>query len=294
MASASTRTDRYERFGWDYEVHSPLREAEVEWYAHHARAAQEPILELACGTGRLLLALAERGHQVVGLDRCHGMLRLVQQRLAQAADAVRKRVSLVQGDMTAFELKARLGLAILADNSLRELYSTADQEACMRCVYRHLLPGARLLLAVRRFDPDRSDREIPWSKWLRDSHSGDLVQRRISSRVTPDGTRMEGAMYYRTRRVDGTESMDECPFSAPVMTTADYVSLLTATGIVARVYSGYTIIEDDGADPVLCIVAERTPCCGQRWPPPGQSMSSARALPTGSGRLIAPRTAESP
>ena len=257
MSSASSGTDRYERFGWDYEWHSPLRDAEVAWYADHARSNGGPILELACGTGRLLFALAERGHRMVGLDQCHAMLMLARQRLEAAEDAVRVRVRFVRGDMTAFQLRARFGLAVLADNSFRELGSAAHQESCLRSVHRHLTPGGRLVLAVRRFDPSRSDREIPWSTWVRNPNSDEMVQRRISSRVTPDGTRVEGAMYYRTRRADGTETVVECPFSAPVLATEAYTRLLATSGFVSRVYSGYTATEDDGTDPVLCIVAEK-------------------------------------
>ena len=115
------------------------------------------------------------------------MLKLARQRIAVAPDRIRERVELRQGDMTSFRLGTRFGLAILADNSFRELSTADEQQACLRCVHEHIAPGGQLLLTVRRFDPASSNRDIPWSDWVRHPETGDLVQRRISIRVTSDG-----------------------------------------------------------------------------------------------------------
>jgi ubiquinone/menaquinone biosynthesis C-methylase UbiE len=42
--------ERYDRFGWDYELHNPLSEKAVSWYAKFASDTGGPVLELACGT----------------------------------------------------------------------------------------------------------------------------------------------------------------------------------------------------------------------------------------------------
>ncbi len=52
---------RYELFGWDYEYRNPLIKEEVAWYREFALQSGGPILELACGTGRLLVSLAREG-----------------------------------------------------------------------------------------------------------------------------------------------------------------------------------------------------------------------------------------
>ena len=49
---------RYELFGWDYPIQAPLSDEEVAWYLKFARETGGPVLELACGTGRLLCRLA--------------------------------------------------------------------------------------------------------------------------------------------------------------------------------------------------------------------------------------------
>ncbi len=58
----NTDLKRYELFGWDYEHHSPLSKREVAWYKRFAHRIGGPVLELACGTGRLLILIAKEGY----------------------------------------------------------------------------------------------------------------------------------------------------------------------------------------------------------------------------------------
>src|SRR3954469_20597150 len=82
-------------------------------YRDLARQTGGPILELACGTGRLTIPLARDGHEVVGLDASRAMLRTTQAK-AEAEDLG---VTVVQGDMRAFDL----GAALPADRPLLQL-----------------------------------------------------------------------------------------------------------------------------------------------------------------------------
>jgi SAM-dependent methyltransferase len=61
---------------------------------------EAPLLELGCGSGRLLLPLARAGYKVTGLDNSAAMLALAQERLAAEPPAVQSRVRLVEGDMS--------------------------------------------------------------------------------------------------------------------------------------------------------------------------------------------------
>ena len=70
------------------------------FYRDLARQTGGPILELACGTGRLTLPLARDGHEVVGLDASPAMLQATQDK----ADAEGVEIAFVQQDMRAFDL----------------------------------------------------------------------------------------------------------------------------------------------------------------------------------------------
>jgi 2-polyprenyl-3-methyl-5-hydroxy-6-metoxy-1,4-benzoquinol methylase len=71
---------RYERFGWDYDHLSPLSGEEVAWYTGFARVSGGSVLELACGTGRLMTEIATAGFRVEGIDLSDRMLAMAEER----------------------------------------------------------------------------------------------------------------------------------------------------------------------------------------------------------------------
>jgi SAM-dependent methyltransferase len=117
---------------------------------------EEPqVLELGCGTGRLLVPLLDAGARVVGLDRSPEMLKVARERLAQYAD----RVKLVEGDMRHFELPNRFDLVVIGLNTFMHLLTTSDQLACLESIRRHLRPAGLLLLDLA--NPHAVMRETP-------------------------------------------------------------------------------------------------------------------------------------
>ena len=80
-----------------------------------------PILELACGTGRVLLPLAREGHHLTGVDVSPAMLELARQKLD--AEGLASRVDLVQQDMRHLDLDRRFNLALVALSSFCHLLS---------------------------------------------------------------------------------------------------------------------------------------------------------------------------
>ncbi|MDB5073886.1 MAG: class SAM-dependent methyltransferase [Chloroflexi bacterium] len=100
------------------------------------------VLELGCGTGRLLVPLLDAGATVVGLDRGAEMLKVARERLALYAD----RVTLVEGDMRHFDLHRTFDLVVIGLNTFMHMLTTADQLACLECIRRHLRPAGLVLL----------------------------------------------------------------------------------------------------------------------------------------------------
>ncbi len=124
---------------------------DVVFYRRLAEGADAPVLELACGTGRVALALAEAGLEVTGLDRSEPMLAVAREKLANAPRDVADRVTLVHGDMTAFDLGGTFGLVVIAFRSFQSLLTPELQAACLAAIHGHLRPGGRL--ALNLFDP---------------------------------------------------------------------------------------------------------------------------------------------
>jgi SAM-dependent methyltransferase len=113
-----------------------------------AAEADGPVLELGCGTGRLSLALARAGHEVVGLDLDAELIAELQSRARSEALTVDQ----VAADARDFHLDRRFGL-ILAPMQLAHLLGDADgRRSMLRCVADHLAAGGRAALALLAAD----------------------------------------------------------------------------------------------------------------------------------------------
>jgi len=88
-----------------YDQVIPYRERpDVEFFVEEAVASGGPVLEIGCGTGRVLLPTAQAGIPITGLDLSSHMLDVCRQALKNEAPEIQSRVTLVEGDMRDFDL----------------------------------------------------------------------------------------------------------------------------------------------------------------------------------------------
>lgn len=130
-------------------LHDGLTE-DVAYCLALAGPASRRILELGCGSGRLLLPLAHAGHFVTGVDRSNAMLARALARLAAEPEAVGGRVRLVDADITRLPTAGLAGpfdLAIIAYNTLLHL-EPGEVAAMLRGVRPLLAGGGRLFIDI--------------------------------------------------------------------------------------------------------------------------------------------------
>ena len=145
-----------------YDHYAPGVEGDIAFYVERARAADSPVLELGCGTGRILIPMAEAAVEVVGLDASPDMLALAEHKLAACLPDVRRRVGLVRGDMRDFELARGFGLVTIPYRAFLHNLDADDQLRTLTRVREHLVPGGRLIFNV--FDPDVG--KLAAGRWL--------------------------------------------------------------------------------------------------------------------------------
>ena len=121
---------------------------DVAFYIDLCRAAEGEVLELGCGTGRLLIPAAEAGCMITGLDQSGFMLNRCRAKLRTLAPEVQKRVTLVEADMTDFSFDRKFALATVPFRPLQHLVTVDDQLSLLACVHRHLAPGGKLAFDV--------------------------------------------------------------------------------------------------------------------------------------------------
>jgi ubiquinone/menaquinone biosynthesis C-methylase UbiE len=139
----------YDMFADVYDQQYGTTTFDLDFYVEEARAAQPPVLELACGTGRVTLSIAQAGVPIVGVDSSTQMLARGREKAAALGDLP---VRWVQADMRDFHLEERFGLAFIPARSFLHLLNPEDQIQALTNIGEHLAPGGRL--ALNLFVPD--------------------------------------------------------------------------------------------------------------------------------------------
>lgn len=128
---------------------------DLDLYLALAARTGGPILELAVGTGRLAVPLAQRGYDVTGVDLEPAMLARARARARARAGATAD-MHLIEGDARTLRLPdaGSFRLAILALNSLFLMGGRADQQAVVETMAAHLAPGGLAVIDVWLPDAD--------------------------------------------------------------------------------------------------------------------------------------------
>jgi SAM-dependent methyltransferase len=152
----------YDSFAGYFDLFSGQAIDDLPVYAGFAQRTGGPVLEMGCGTGRLVLEMARAGLAVTGVDNSSAMLALARRKIEQAG--LLNRVTLVQADLCDLDLApGRLSekgvtpgrpykLAICAQNTFCHMLSTADQVGLLHSAGWQLEIGGLLVLDV--FNPD--------------------------------------------------------------------------------------------------------------------------------------------
>lgn len=130
----------------------PYRDrSDISFYVDAATDAGGSVLELGCGTGRVMIPIARAGIEIVGIDLSSHMLDVCRERLGLESKEVQDRVQLIQTDMRSFDLNQTFSLVTTPFRSFQHLLTVRDQTSCIEAIYRHLKEGGRLILDV--FNP---------------------------------------------------------------------------------------------------------------------------------------------
>lgn len=124
---------------------------DASFYVDAARESGGPVLELGCGSGRVLLPTARAGIEITGLDLSPAMIGICRQKIADEPTDVRQRVELIEGSMTAFDLGRTFRLITIPFRPFQHLLTVDDQLACLACIRRHLAADGRFVFDI--FNP---------------------------------------------------------------------------------------------------------------------------------------------
>lgn len=231
---------------------------DLAFYGELARRTGGPILELMCGSGRVLRPLAQAGYQVVGVDVSPALLELARQALADAG--LLRRATLVEADVRAELSTGPFALALCAVNSFTHLETAEDQLAALQRVHAVLAPGGLLVLDLANPDPRellRHDDELVLDKTFQ-LVDGTSVQKFVAQSVDMAEQQNHVTFLYDEIGSDGLVRRATLPFTTRWLYRFELEHLLARAGFVLEaVYGSYDLDDYDADSPLLLVVAQR-------------------------------------
>ena len=230
----------YDRIARFYDPWSRSVVEDVDFYVEEALASDGPVVELAVGTGRIAIPIAEAGIRVIGIDSSPEMLAVARERAAAAG--VSELVDLRVGDLREPPVSERVPLVICPFRSLLHMETEAAKLEALRAVRALLDPGGRFVFDV--FSPSAEDIGETHDRWL--EREPGIFERAVWDK----GTR---TLALSVRSGEVTETFDLHWLSAP-----EWLALLDAAGFdVDEVYGWFDRRPYDGDEDMVFLSRKR-------------------------------------
>ncbi|MEG1547294.1 MAG: methyltransferase domain-containing protein [Clostridia bacterium] len=138
-----------DQYGHFADIYDPLmRDVDYETWAQYISAFMPEgklyIADCACGTGKLAIKLAGRGHIVTGVDISESMLAVAGEKSRKCG----KQILFVRQDIRALELHRPVDVVTCACDGVNYLTSTGDMKRFFNAAFAHLKPGGLLLFDI--------------------------------------------------------------------------------------------------------------------------------------------------
>jgi len=243
-----------------YDLEFDNFDADLDLYRGYAEIVGSPILELGCGTGRLLLPLAQEGFRVTGIDSSADMLTRAEQRLTAAG--------LVGVELHRLDMRALGGLptqhfrmVFCAVNSFLHLETRADQLAALESAHRVLHRSG--LLVIDLFHPTPStlqsmdDRLVIDGGWM--LADGSRVDRFSQRRVYPARQLIETTLIVDRTGSDGIVRRSVTGYRTRYVHHFEMLGLLDESGFeIEGIYGSYELDQfDDGSSQMIFVAHAR-------------------------------------
>jgi SAM-dependent methyltransferase len=154
---------------------------DLPFYLDLAEKSKGPVLEIACGTGRVLLPIARKGIEICGVDNSLPMINVLKENLAREPQEVRQRVTMQEGDMRTFRLNRKFPLVMIPFRPMQHMFNVEDQVAALKTAAVHLTDQGTLAFDV--FYPKfemiwtKVGEEVPEMEWTPSSDPTTIVRR---------------------------------------------------------------------------------------------------------------------
>ncbi len=258
----TSMVDPYHVIAELYDIEHDTFRDDIDLLLTFADIVGDPILELGCGSGRILVPLAEAGFYVVGLDRSATMLARARSRLADAG--VSDRVTLFQGDLADASAAPNgpFGLVIYSLNALMHLSSPRAQLESLRNARKALDPRGQIIIDVVNPTPDYlvSLSAAPALEGSWTMSDGSVVDKWSFRKIDASAQTIETTLWYDQVQNSGVLTRHRSRFDLRYLHVNELKLMLGIAGFTEiRVYGSYEMDPLEDASDRMFITADVAP-----------------------------------
>ena len=238
-----------------FHAHHIQQNEDIPFWLELASEQGDPILELGCGTGRVLVSLAQAGYRTFGLDCEAGMLAFLRD---NHSPDILSRVHVFLADLAAFHLGRQFPLILLPCNTLSTL-SVKTRRESLELINQHLSAGG--LFAASLPNPDQLASlpiygETEVEETINHPLSGNPLQ--ISSEWEKTGNNFLLRWHYDHLYPDGQVERLTIETCHDLMPAETYLAEIRAAGMIPRALFGdYDRSDYKSTSPHLIVISQK-------------------------------------
>jgi SAM-dependent methyltransferase len=254
--------DPYAAISELYDLEHDDFDADIELLLNFAEVVGDPILELGCGSGRLMIPLAEAGFRVTGLDNSRPMLERAEAAVLTAG--VEDRVTLFDGDMREADTApgGPFGLVIFSLNSLMHLTTIEDQRAALTAARTALDPRGQLIIDTLNpsVEQVRHLLDGPHHEGWWELPDGSIIDKWSHRKPSATPQVIDTLLWYDRTWPDGHVTRTRSAFPLRYVHPSELALMLELAGFVEPMFYGsYDLDPFDPESDRLLVTAEVTP-----------------------------------
>lgn len=259
MRQTERDDDPYQAIVEQYDLEHDRFAEDLSLIEHLVETVGDPVLELACGSGRVLERIAVSGWRATGVDSSAAMMHAARRRLAGAG----VQAELIKADMTALPLPdAQFGVAVLALNGLLHATTSGAQREVLTEAFRCLDPRGMLYVDVANpvvsWPTPGIQPAILEGTWQ--SEGGNIVQKFQSAEVDQARQIVATSLWYDTTDPEGGLRRQSTSFELRYLHAAELELMLKLAGFAEwQIYGSYDLEPFAAESPRIVVMAEKTP-----------------------------------
>jgi SAM-dependent methyltransferase len=251
--------DCYARIAQFYDLENAEFTEDLEFWTDLAREHGGPVLELGCGSGRVMLNLAREGFPVSGVDSSPHMLALARRRLALQPSIV-PYITLLEENFISIRLGKTFPLIILPFNTFAHMVESTDARTALETIAGHLDPSGLAVFSLPNPIPIYGDppEGIMLERTFRDETRDVTIQQFSSLRVDRAAQLGHITWIYDELDSSGTVTRTTAPMTLRYFFPNEFTALLERAGLRLRhLWGDYDRSPFEEDSPGLIVAAGR-------------------------------------